>query len=90
MSHLGKGVPDKLDVKDYCEASWLFLGNDASVEKSAFPFDLISALASRIKEQASFAHYHFAFEPQMLRGKSFGRRGRFLNSAQRLMFAYYR
>ena len=44
--------------------------NDASVEKlSAFPFDLISVLAPLIKEQASFAHYHFAFEPRMVRVK---------------------
>lgn len=62
------------DERRLVRCSWGFcnflFGTDASVKNlSAFPFDLISMLAPLIKEQASFAHYQFAFEPQMVRVK---------------------
>lgn len=46
-----------------------FLGVASDEKLLVYPFDLISVLAPLIKEQASFVHYHFAFEPQMVRLK---------------------
>lgn len=73
VSFRGKVRLCSRQIQDERRLAWCYRGlfdNDASVEKlSAFPFDLISVLAPLIKEQASFAHYHFAFEPQMVRVK---------------------